>query len=73
MVNLIQKSLPKVVKIPEQHLIFVNIGVKNFTVRNDPKDPMVTSLIFYIQFFAKIGFSNYKQNCLVLSKNRKEF
>jgi hypothetical protein len=37
MVNLIQKSLPKVVKIPEQHLIFVNIGVKNFTVRNDPK------------------------------------
>jgi hypothetical protein len=37
MVNLIWKSLPKVLKIPKQHLIFMDFGVKNSIIRNDPK------------------------------------
>ena len=36
-VNFIWKPLPKVMKISKQCLIFVNFGVKNFPVRNDPQ------------------------------------
>jgi hypothetical protein len=35
MVNLIWKSLPKLVKLTKQHLIFINFGVGNFPVKND--------------------------------------
>jgi hypothetical protein len=33
----IWKPLPKVIKISKEHLIFVNFGVKNFNMRNDPQ------------------------------------
>jgi hypothetical protein len=36
-VNLVQKSLPKVVRISKWHPIFVNFGVKNFAFTNNTK------------------------------------
>jgi hypothetical protein len=37
MVNLVWKSHLKIVKSPKKHLIFMNFGVKNFTIINDPQ------------------------------------
>jgi hypothetical protein len=37
MMSLIWKSHSKVTKNPTHHVIFMNFGVKNFTVRNEPK------------------------------------
>ena len=48
MVNLIWKSLPKIAKIPKQHSIFTNLGVKNFTTRNDPKDKTLIFDSYYL-------------------------
>jgi hypothetical protein len=53
MVNLIWKSLPKVMKIPKHHLIFMNFGVKNFTIEMIQKKTLIFDCYNLIDFDPK--------------------